>query len=515
MADLANWTRYNPNAATVSLAKEPNVALHSIRELPPYRGVPLAVHLARAVTVLFGAITVAATYLLARRLFPDQVWIALGAAGLVAFNPQFVFIGASVQNDVPLAAAFALALWPALNIVQGDHRPRQFLWLGALVGLAILFKQSGIVLAGVAGAAVLWAAWQSKSWRTLWRGSGWTALTLALLAGPLYLRNTWLYGDPFAYRVYKSLHPPEASLRLSEVTGAMWLAFSRRMHASFWGDFGWMTLPLPAPVYNALWGLYVIVLLGLGLWLWRGRASWAKPKGGLAAVALLLIGIGGVWAFTIRYALTFGAFGVQGRYLFPMISALAILISLGLFSLAPGRWRAAPLGATLLGLLALAGWAPGAVIAPAYTYLGDPPQVADSVQFRRADVFGDAVELVGYDSSVDWQSGRLQVRLYWQTLAQPAEDYTAFVHLVDAQGHRYSQDDRQPLDGAFPTSQWRPGDLMHTDHTLQGDAACLDAPCYLAVGWYDLETGQRLPVTRGRATNDAVFLDEFLSSLGG
>ncbi|MFQ5611677.1 MAG: ArnT family glycosyltransferase [Anaerolineae bacterium] len=515
MPDPATWTRYNPNAATISPANEPNIAFHSIRELSPYREIALGVHLARGVTMIFGTVTVAVTYLLARRLFPDQVWIAIGAAGLVAFNPQFIFMSAVVHNDVPLSMGFALALWPALRIIEGDRRRRQFLGLGGLVGLAIILKQSGIILIGLAAMVILWAAWRSKQWSMLLRWSGWTALSLAIVAGPMYARNIWLYGDPFVYRLHKALHPPVTPLRLSEVTGEMWLAFFRRMHASFWGYFGWVTLPLPNAVYNVLWLLYPLALVGLAVWLWRGRASPARRNDRLFAIVLLLTGIAAVWTFTIRYALTFGAFGVQGRYLFQMISAQAILISLGLCSLLSGRWRAVPIGATLLGLLALASWAPQGVIAPAYEYLGDPPQVVDSLQYKRDDVFGDVIELAGYNSSVDLQSGQVQVALYWRTLAQPAKDYTIFVHLVNAQGDRYSQDDRQPLDGDFPTSQWRSGDVMHTEHQLLADAACLQVPCYLAVGLYNLETGERLPVTQGQSKNNAVSLNEFLANLGG
>jgi hypothetical protein len=311
--------------------------------------------------------------------------------------------------------------------------------------------------------------------------------------------------------VYKSLHPPEQPLQLSEVTGEMYLAFFRRMHASFWGYFGWVTVPLPAWIYEVLWLIYPLALLGLVMWLWRGRQAWAQPKAGLPAVALLLVGCAAVWAFSIRYTLSFGAFGVQGRYLFQMISAQAILINLGLFSLLPGQWRGVPIVGTVLGLLVLAGWVPGGVIAPAYEYLGDSPQVLDTLQFQRGDVFGNTIELTGYNLQVDHQRNEAHVTLYWRTLTPPADDYTIFVHLLDANGNRISQHDQRPMDGRFPTHLWRPDDVMHTDHALQASEACLQDSCYLLVGFYDWETGERLPVTQGIAENNAALLDEFLS----
>ena len=252
MSEPGQWLRPNPNAPTRS-GGEPNVSLHSVRELAPYRDIPLAVRLARWVGLFFGAVTVVATYFLAKQLFPDHYrWIALGAAGVVAFNPQFIFMSTTVQNDAPLAAGFALTMLPALSIVQGDHRPRHFLWLGGLTGLTILFKQSGIVLIGLAGLVVLWAAWQNRRWRSLFRWGGWTALALLVVAGPMYLRNTALYGDPFAYRIYKSLHPPVKPLSLGEITPEMLRTATVSVHQSFWGRFGWASISLPDTIYDAL-----------------------------------------------------------------------------------------------------------------------------------------------------------------------------------------------------------------------------------------------------------------------
>ena len=250
-------------------------------------------------------------------------------------------------------------------------------------------------------------------------------------------------------------------------------------------------------------------MTGLAIWFWRGRKRWAVPKGGLPAVLLLLVGMAAVWTFVIRYMMLFGAFGVQGRYLFQLISAQAVLVSLGLYSLLPGRWRALPLLATLLGLLALAVWVPFQVIAPAYIYLGDSPAALETVQFKRSEIFGEAIQLAGYNTHLDRQTGHMEVTLYWQVLATPAEDYTIFVHLLDGAGQRHSQHDKRPLDGAFPTSLWRAGDLLHTEHHLAVPELCRQSACYLAVGFYDVESLERLAVTHGQATDNAVLLTDF------
>src|SRR5690606_32397452 len=65
--------------------------------------------------------------------------------------------------------------------------------------------------------------------------------------------------------------------------------------------------------------------------------------------------------------------------------------------------------------------------------------------------FGEALTLLGYDvAQPDEQT--LDLTLYWQALNRPAEDYTFFVHMLDAAGQVLSQWDGQPDAGAYPTS---------------------------------------------------------------
>ena len=87
--------------------------------------------------------------------------------------------------------------------------------------------------------------------------------------------------------------------------------------------------------------------------------------------------------------------------------------------------------------------------------------------------------------------------LYWENLANIAQDYTVFVHVVDDAGNVLGQGDGPPLSGAYPTSYWGAGDLLQDEHliTLEKD---LDLPedgltARVFVGFYDLESGRRLP----------------------
>jgi len=112
--------------------------------------------------------------------------------------------------------------------------------------------------------------------------------------------------------------------------------------------------------------------------------------------------------------------------------------------------------------------------------------------------FSKLVTLAGYDVYPDQpDAGRLwNVTLYWYVNHLVVGDWNVFVHLVDAQGNLIAQGDGQPLGGSLPTSFWRPGDRLADLHVLAVPSELPQGPLYLRVGFYQLETGERLPVTK-------------------
>jgi hypothetical protein len=86
----------------------------------------------------------------------------------------------------------------------------------------------------------------------------------------------------------------------------------------------------------------------------------------------------------------------------------------------------------------------------------------------------------------------ITVTLQWEALAEIAEDYTGFVHLVGPDGADAAQDDHPPLGGRFPTRLWSAGMVVSDAYqlALPGD---LGAGTYeLWAGFYQPSSGQRL-----------------------
>lgn len=130
-----------------------------------------------------------------------------------------------------------------------------------------------------------------------------------------------------------------------------------------------------------------------------------------------------------------------------------------------------------------------------------------------ADVarFGDGIGLA--DSQITMEGSELVVNLWWGIEAVPGENATVFLHVYDPEGNLVGQKDGYPLADMFPPWYWQAGDLIRDIRIVRLPEA-LDSGRYtVAVGWYDVETGQRLPAERSGDVpiiDGAVTLDEIV-----
>src|SRR5712692_2544731 len=99
------------------------------------------------------------------------------------------------------------------------------------------------------------------------------------------------------------------------------------------------------------------------------------------------------------------------------------------------------------------------------------------------------------------QRGADGIDLRWQALRKPAHDYTAFVHVLNAQGAIVAQQDGQPRGGSYPTSLWDAGEVVDDPHPLSVAAA---PGVQVGIGLYTFPDLRRLPVDG--TTSDRVLL---------
>ena len=141
---------------------------------------------------------------------------------------------------------------------------------------------------------------------------------------------------------------------------------------------------------------------------------------------------------------------------------------------------------------------------PSLAVSGRPPAGPGTVNY------GDRILLLEVTPGTEALSpgAPLELRVRWQCLRTMDVDYTLFVQLLAPDGVPRGQIDVWPRDGTHPTSAWREGEVIEDSYVVY---AAEDAPLgeyEVAVGWYLLETMQRLSVldAEGKAVADRFLL---------
>ncbi len=349
-----------------------NAYLHNASEWPPQTGMARAFYALRWLSVGMGMITLWIAWRLAYLLTDDHS-IALATAALLAFNPQWLFITSSFNNDVPSTMLGGAAIW--LAVLGAKHgRYRHFLLLGSILGAGILSKFSLIAYLPLAGLAILWAAWLRPHGRirTLLVSGLLVFVPVLLIAGWWYVRNGQLYGDPLMWEITLAAKGAviarDGTLTLADI----W-AFAVLHFRSYWAWFGWLNVR-PGAWVHALYLLFVLAgCVGLARWRnWWKTPFWVFP--GLAVLA--------VYAALLQYIRTINWTGYQGRLAFTAAVPIALFLAVGWSMHGRKPLRTITILQPIAPLLLLI-----FVIRPAYdrAHLFSPPPAAQLTCARFAD----------------------------------------------------------------------------------------------------------------------------------
>jgi hypothetical protein len=415
------------------------------------------------------------------------------------------------------------------NKEQTDNRRqiREAVALGSVLGLALLTKQSAIMLVPVALLALV--AWRGDErvklaigetrartggalrarlahsfTRSPVRPSSLLSAALmiavsALIAGWWYVRNQRLYGDLFGLAAFRGEFATQPFQISSPTAWAMALG---QLHASLWARFGWMNIAPPAWPLWLIGAIELIALAGLvraAIWTWRAdrwSSTMSRFEGVVGHWSLIAIPALAL-AWISSFAVTAGLVAWQGRLLFPALPAIAILLARGLAAWENKVVSRLFLFFVLCSLFLLAAWMPGNVIRPAYPPQTLPEPVAlaragNTVLFRFRRRGERSITLRGWRLEGPARPGAmLDLTLTWYASARQVRDWVVFVHLVDSQGRIVAEDNRQPRDGAFPTTQWNLGDWIEDRHQLQLPADLPGGVYMLRIGLYDSRNNQR------------------------
>jgi hypothetical protein len=319
--------------------------------------------LMRLTSALIGALTVVFAYLLARELAPGRPWLGVLAALLVAYQPMYGFISGAVNNDVGVnAGAAALELLMILVVRRGLTVRLGLLMGGLLVALPVV-KGTAYSLYPVVAIALLACLYRHHRRADI---PGWAALVGAAVAvRGLGVGLSHVFRSAAASAAGGGGAPAEAGSATGSVSAAfahpldylayLWQALLPRLpfmtrhftstnFAGFviyvergWGAFGWYDVFYPYRVYDVILAAMIAVpILGLI----AVRREWPYVRRNALELALLVLMPLAVLAGVEAAFYTTGArdFVAEfGRYAFPAIAPLAVLVVASLHALGR-RW---------------------------------------------------------------------------------------------------------------------------------------------------------------------------------
>jgi 4-amino-4-deoxy-L-arabinose transferase-like glycosyltransferase len=305
----------------------------------------LGPRLLRLLSILMSVGIIWSTYQTARQICPSQPLLALAASGMVSFIPQYTFISASVNSDNLANLLSALMLLLTVKWTTEENSYRKTLQLGLLCSLALLSKTTTLFFIPTVCLSFALRAKQKGS-TCYFVKHGLAFLSLPLLTTGLFMtlyprENLWAL-----VAVYReSLEVNTEFISLDYLQTVL-----TQINRSFWAQFGWMNILIPPAIPNLLGLLCLAGLISaVAFWISGNRERTLSPTQSNSVLVLLVSVLCALLAL-VKFNLA--VFQPQGRFLFPAISAIAILTVVGLLS--PLRPRYRPLATLVIvgGMLA-------------------------------------------------------------------------------------------------------------------------------------------------------------------
>ena len=290
----------------------------------------------RLVSVVLGAVSLFFVYKTVA-LFMPQPAVILGTTAFVAFVPMHLTMLASVNNDSLAELLFILLSYLLLRWllhISPAGKPVSF-WVGAVLGLILVTKVTVYISLPL---VVLVLLLGDRRRPGLLKNGLRIFLPALLVALPLYIRNSLVYGglDILGLRRHDAV--VVGQLRTADYLADVgWLTYLnnllRTTFHSFWGQFGWLAVPMDSRVYLALTLVQVMVCCGLLLWLWKSPPQETPLRQALWVMLAMIMLSAGVF---IGLNLSFVQF--QGRYFFTALMPIGLFFTLGLYESLQRQW---------------------------------------------------------------------------------------------------------------------------------------------------------------------------------
>ena len=466
----------------------------------PYRGTALALRLGRMVSVVLSTIAVAVTYAIVRTAFPGRPEMALFAMAIHAFWPLYLFLGGMLSNDVGMSLAgsittlFVVRLW-----VKPLNASRRWDYFGLMISVtcATQTKDNGLALVLFAGLIIVGLTLRDLKMRRYAKLTELLYFIMPFLV--LFLLGGLLSNGRVLRQVFRAF---DIGATLTQNVGGLNRdqTLVHNVFAALTPYFerfpGWFSVTLSSLFSSYSWGFLnvppqwlqsasiagIIALAGLFCGFIRKKT---RDIVLLMLLCVICVSLAPLIGKSSQY--------YHARFIVSSLSAIVVLITIGLFSL-PRLVRRVSAGFALVVVQMVALMSPVLIIAPVYQTpaLLNPVAMPAGLQIPSSLTFGDSIRLLGYSyPSAQVQRGQdATITLYWRALRSMSKDYALKLELFSASGESFQvQSQATPGNNNFPTSFWKPGDTFAETYRLP---VKLDAPAptlaAFKVTWFSQQT---------------------------
>jgi 4-amino-4-deoxy-L-arabinose transferase-like glycosyltransferase len=325
-------------------------------KLTPAGGLLGHLYIGRLVSVFCGALAIVLTALAARRLFPKDASIPVGAAAAVAFLPQVGYMAGVLSPDTLVLLLSSAACLLGVAAIRGTPRLSSFALIALTAVLCLLTKRNVYFLVPLLAASPLLSKAGSRRLKVLW----WL-LSIAAAAALLAV-------GPIRSAAARTLHQAGMHLNMVEESSPGWWGRAGlTLYRSSLASLGWLRFHAPWGWYRAAAVVLVIAMLGVSRTIvrWSGKAGESRATRSAPLAWLALV----VCMSALQVGLGFGLSGEelpQGRHLFPAVPALCILLAFGLREALPGKGGRVLIVAAAAFLLAFDVWVLWRVAVPGF-----------------------------------------------------------------------------------------------------------------------------------------------------
>ena len=283
----------------------------------------LGVYLLRWINIILGALALWLMWLALRFIVPDKPYLRIAALALAALTPQFDHTMSSVSNDPLGTLAGALLIYLAIRLVVKGSQPLALLSIPLAIILPLNTKLTVVPISAALLVAIGWqelARLRSKKHMLF--------LGLTVLSVPIIL---FLLFPTQAQKALTDLQWRLTGQRPDSFKVSYLAFIFAQIVWTYWGRVGWLAVGMHPIIIVILTVLGAAGALLNARYLKRTGSQHPQFKAWMMTwlIALLML------AAVFRNGLSTSA--SQGRFLFPAIGVLSLLMVSGWYERAPER----------------------------------------------------------------------------------------------------------------------------------------------------------------------------------